>query len=365
MIAQDVLQNSSAVINVDLNAIINNYQILSGRSSSADCAAVVKANAYGMGLEHVASAIFYNTKCKIFFVANLKEAVALRSSIKDAIIYVFNGLFPDQIECYLDHNIRPVLNDLSQIKMWQGKAEPCAIHFDTGINRLGLSDQQTEQFLNSETNLNLALILSHLIASDLPDDADNKIQLNKFKKITDALPDVPASLCNSAGIYLGKDYHFNLLRPGIMLYGGNPRALALPQGIKPVFEIMGKILQIRHLETGSSVGYNALWTAKKPSRIALINVGYADGYLKLNDNRGLVFVCDQIVAVIGKVSMDMIAIDITGHEFDKLMPEDEVELIGKNITLEMASEVSTLGHYELLTSVRDRVYRNYKLEADT
>lgn len=359
------MQNSTAVLDVDLNAIINNYQSLSSRSSSADCAAVIKANAYGLGYEHVAPALYNNTKCNIFFVANLKEAIGIRSILKDAIIYVFNGLFADQIDYYRDNNIRPILNDLTQIELWNDSSHPCAIHFDTGINRLGLSKSETEIFLNKSNNLNISLILSHFIRSNEPDHVTNKDQLQKFKKINDALPDIPASLCNSAGILLGDEYHFDLLRPGIMLYGGNPRALPLPADIGNVFEIKGKILQIRDLNIGETVGYNARWTAKRPSKIALINVGYADGFLGMEEKVALASIRGRRVNIIGKISMDMIGIDITcdinGQNFDNIKGDEEVELIGSNITLEMMSEVSSLGQYELLTSIGHRFEKKYKL----
>ncbi|MBT7582864.1 MAG: alanine racemase, partial [Kordiimonadaceae bacterium] len=228
----NVLANASASLNVDLSAIIGNYQTLSSQSSSADCAAVVKANAYGLGMEQVASAIYNNTDCKIFFVANLLEAISLRKILPEAIIYVFNGLFEDQIDTYTEYNIRPILNNIDQIALWDGRTEPCAIHFDTGINRLGLNELDTENFLSGANDLNLTLILSHLVRSEEPDHPTNKIQLEKFNKIRSALPHIPASLANSGGIYLGDEYHFDLLRPGIMLYGGNPGLKKLSDGIK-------------------------------------------------------------------------------------------------------------------------------------
>lgn len=361
----DVLASASASLNVDLSSIIDNYQTLAGRSSSADCAAVVKANAYGLGMDEIASALYNNTDCKIFFVANLVEALSLREVVPGAIIYVFNGLFADQIETYIEHNISPVLNDADQLALWDGRTEPCAVHFDTGINRLGLSEAETENFLSGGTDLNLALILSHLIRSEEQDHKTNKIQLEKFKKIKTALPHIPASLANSGGIYLGEEYHFDLLRPGIMLYGGNPGLAQLPPGIKNVLELKGKILQIRDLEPGMTVGYNATWTAGRPSRAAVINVGYADGTYKTSDREHQFYLAGSLVPVIGKVSMDMIAIDITGSQFDHIKVEDEVELLGPNITLEMTSELSTLGQYELLTGIGQRYNKNYKKGADT
>jgi alanine racemase len=359
MVIDNFPKSGLASFNLNLDTVINNYQTLAGQSSRADCAAVVKANAYGMGMAEIAKALYENTKCRTFFVANLYEAVTLRSHVKDADIYVFNGLFDDQVDCYLEHNIRPILNELSQVKLWQGKKEPCAIHFDTGINRLGFNEDDTERFLGSGYDLNLSLILSHFIRSDEADHNDNKKQLERFTKIRNELPNSPASLCNSAGIYLGEEYHFDLLRPGIMLYGGNPRAIPLPADIRLVFDIKVRILQIRNIKKDMTVGYNATWQAQKNSRIALLNVGYADGYLTLNSNKGKVWLNGEIVPVIGKVSMDMVAIDITGSKFDKIAVLDEVELLGPNIPLEMASEVSSLGQYELLTGVGNRFHKNY------
>lgn len=356
-----VLQNSAAQLDVDLSTIINNYQVLRDRSSCATCAAVVKADAYGLGMERVAPALYTQAGCDTFFVANLLEAISLRAMLKDVVIFVFNGITADQIDLYLEHDIRPILNDLSQVALWNGKKEPCAIHFDTGINRLGLSSRETEQFLNSQYDLNISLMLSHLIQSECQDQPSNKDQLEKFTKIRDQLPNTKASLSNSAGIYLGEEYHFDLLRPGIMLYGGNPGLSTLPAGLKRTFELKAKILQIRDVDAGQSVGYNLLWTASGPSRIALLNVGYADGTLNSCDAQAKVFIAGAIAPVIGKVSMDMVAIDITDVKFNDVTVIDYAEIIGENITLEMVSKVSTLGQYELLTGIGQRFNKKYNL----
>lgn len=361
MSTSEVLRHSSARLDVDLDAIISNYLTLSAQSTHADCAAVVKANAYGLGMDHVAPAIYHNTKCTIFFVANLVEAVTLRSMLPQAVIYVFNGLFHDQVETYLTHNIRPILNEISQVDLWKGHTQPCAIHFDTGINRLGFSEFETDQFLNGSNDLNISLILSHLINSEQADHKSNKEQRDQFTKITDELKDVPASLSNSGGIYLGDDYHFDLLRPGLMLYGGNPGLANPPKDIKNTATLRARILQIRELSPGMSLGYNSLWTAKRRSRVALLNVGYADGPLKTSDQDAQVFINGAYAPVIGKVSMDMIGVDITDTDFDSVTGSDFAEILGSNITLEMASKVSTLGHYEFLTGIGQRYEKKYNL----
>lgn len=358
----NVLSDASAELHVDLEVIIKNYETLSAQSNAA-CAGVVKADAYGLGMDQVAPALYHHTNCEIFFVANLVEAVKLRPILKEAKIYVFNGLFEDQVETYLEYKITPILNDPSQVQFWNGKKEACAIHFDTGINRLGFSDKQTEEFFNSQHDLNIDLMMSHFIQSEIPNHPSNEIQLDQFMQVRHQLPNAKASLCNSGGIYLGKEYHFDLLRPGIMLYGGNPGLPRRPDGIKQAFEIKARVLQIRELEAGMSVGYNSLWTASEKSRIAILNVGYADGTLKTSDRNSTVYIADHKAKVIGKTSMDMIAIDITDPKFDKVAINDFAEILGSNITLEMVAENSTLGHYELMTGIGRRYNKIYNLRA--
>ncbi|MDG1857905.1 MAG: alanine racemase, partial [Emcibacteraceae bacterium] len=347
----DVLRNSSAELRVEIPKIIDNYQLLEKQSSSATCSAVVKADAYGLGIDHIAPALFSNTACDTFFVASIVEAVELRAIIKEPRIYVFNGLFAGQVDTFVEHNITPILNDLNQIGLWQGRTEPCAIHFDTGINRLGLMPSEADRFFNEKQDLNVDLVLSHFIQSEIPNHPSNQIQLDQFCRIRYQLPNAKASLCNSAGIFLGKEYHFDMLRPGIMLYGGNPGLTRNPHGIKQAFEIHAQVLQIRELEVGMSVGYNSLWTAPDKARVAILNVGYADGTLKTSDHMAKVFIGGHMASVVGKVSMDMIAIDISDDKFNKVTVTDFAEVTGANITLEKVAENSTLSHYELLTGI--------------
>ncbi|MCC3859985.1 alanine racemase [Pseudemcibacter aquimaris] len=361
MSIDQVLGNASAELHVDLAAIINNYETLKSQSDSATCAAVVKADAYGLGANKVAPALYHNTDCDTFFVAGLVEGVTLRNILPDAKIYVFNGLFADQVDTYLDHNITPILNDPSQVALWYGKKAPCGVHFDTGINRLGFTESQTEEFLNTPNDLNIDLVMSHFIQSEIARHPSNEMQLDKFERVRYQLPNAKGSLCNSGGVFLGRDYHFDLLRPGIMLYGGNPGLPVRPNGIKQAFELRAKILQIREIEPGMAVGYNSLWTAAEKSRIALLNVGYADGTLKTSDRKAKVWVGGHMADVIGKVSMDMIAIDITDDKFNHVTVTDYAEILGPNITLEMVAENSTLGHYELMTGIGPRYKKYYKV----
>ncbi|MBL4612376.1 MAG: alanine racemase [Emcibacter sp.] len=366
MMTEDFPSASQATLTIDLDNIIDNYKSCIKLGRGVDCAAMIKADAYGMGIAQVAPALFHGAGCTTFFVANLQEAIKLRPLVPEANIYVLNGLFPGHLEYFSRHNIRPVLNDLAQIRLWESvtpKNRPaCAIHFDTGINRLGLSPEETAQFITDDSlreKLHISLIMSHLSCSDDPENPINAQQLRDFKAITGHFPGIPASLANSGGILLGPDYHFDLLRPGLLLFGGNPASLPLPETIKPVFQITGQILQIRTLTPGQTVGYGATWTADKPRHIATINIGYADGYLQKFNNCGWVYAKATKLPVVGRVSMDMITVDVTDIEINA---GDDIELFGEHITLEMAAEVSTLSQYEILTGVGARYQRIYKMK---
>lgn len=364
MTGQDFPVDAQATLTVNLKVIVDNYKRCRALADGTDCAAMVKADAYGMGIEQVAPVLFHKAGCRIFFVANLAEAITLRCFVPKAVIYVLNGFFAGHGEYFIRHNIRPVLNDLEQVRLWAGiapEARPaCAIHFDTGINRLGLTPAETNQFIKDSAlreRLDISLVMSHLACSDDRANPMNARQLADFTALTRHFPGIPASLANSGGILLGPDYHFDLARPGLLLFGGNPCQEPMPENIRPAFQITGKILQIRQLEAGQSVGYGSTWTADRTCRIATINIGYADGYLQMFNNCGQAFARETLLPIVGRVSMDMIAVDVTDIEIG---PGSDVELLGEHITLEMASEVSTLSQYEILTGVRERYQRIYK-----
>lgn len=365
MPVSDFPEDCQPSLTINLDHIIDNYKSCIDHTDGTACAAMVKADAYGMGLEQVATALYDQGGCRIFFVANLIEAIKLRTCLKDATLFVLNGFFAGQADFFLHHGLRPVLNDLNQIRLWaeisSADKPACAIHFDTGINRLGLSPEETTKFIEDSSlrnSLDIALIMSHLACSDEPVHAMNRIQLERFQAIAGHFPNIPASLANSGGILLGPDYHFDLTRPGLMLFGGNPQQGPLPEKIKTPFTISGKILQIRDLKKGMTVGYGATWQAPQDGRIALVNVGYADGYLQMFNNCGMAYIKHRKAPVIGRVSMDMIALDISDQP-PSLAVGADVELLGAHITLEMASKVSNLSQYEILTGVKERYRRVY------
>ena len=354
------ISDSRPIFKVFLNNILENYHSIRRFAGGRSSAAVIKANAYGMGIGQVGDALYHDAGCSDFFVATPQEAFSLRNRVKNATIYVLNGLVSGHEEFYKDYNIRPILCDLEQIELWQQHSTlPCAVHFDTGINRLGLNEKETDYFISQGTkNLNIQHIMSHLACADQTSSPMNRQQLRKFQKISDHFNGIEASLANTSGILMGSEYHFDLLRPGLMLFGGNSSLEEKkPDGIKPSCEILGKIIQIKELEQGSVIGYNSRWCALRKSCIAYVNIGYADGFPIEMTGKPYCFIGGEKREIIGQISMDMLAVDITG--LTNITVGDEVELLGENITIEFMAKVSNLSQYEILTYTRERYQRYY------
>ena len=354
-------------VTVDLGALVSNWRELAQFAGSAATSAVVKGDAYGVGLEAAARALS-KAGCQTFFVALPEEGLRLRAAVRNATIYVLNGLMPECAAAYTSAKLRPVLGTWSEIEEWaelrgNGINVGSAIHVDTGMHRLGLTPGEFRQ-LSQERDLLAAifpdLIMSHLASADTPDHSLNRIQLAAFRAVCVLLPDIPASLANSGGIMLGSDYHFDLVRPGIALYGGAFVGGASP--MRPVVTLEARILQIRDIKSGESVGYGAAETAAQDSRIAVVAVGYADGYHRRAGStdvqagaQGFLHGC--YLPLIGRVSMDLIAIDVTG--LSRVGRGDWIELIGPNVPLdEVAHHAGTIG-YEILTALGCRYSRRY------
>ena len=258
---------------VDLSALAWNWRRLAERCAPAECSAVVKANAYGLGLEPVMRALLA-AGCKTFFVACASEGERARAVSRGAVVYVFDGLAPGCAGRLALAGLRPVLNSLAEIAEWDG-AGPAALHFDTGMNRLGLPPAEA-----GEAAALLAaapsLVMSHLVSAQSPDDPANARQIAAFETVTRCFPGVPRSLCNSSGIFLAARPHLDLTRPGYALYGGNPTP-GEPNPMRAVLRLETRVLAVHEIAAGESVGYDAAWTAPRPTRIATIAAGYADG----------------------------------------------------------------------------------------
>jgi len=355
---------------VDRAALAENYRRLKAAFLEKAVAAVVKADGYGLGAAEVAP-VMVKAGARSLFVAQLDEALKLRpllDACHPAIaLYVLNGLGPGTEAEFADNNILPVLNSLGEIEAWsafcraRGTALPAAVHLDTGMCRLGLPLQEIEALRARPEALEGIVptcILSHLACAEEPDNPKNAEQLATLKQALTALPRAPVSFCNSSGIFLGRDYHFDLGRPGVALYGVNPTPAA-PNPMRPVVRLLARILQIRAIDAPQTVGYGATHRATGPARIATVAAGYADGYLRSISSRGHAWVAGQRVPVVGRVSMDLLALDVTGIAPDAVRPGDWAELLNAQQDVDaLAREAGTIG-YEILTSLGARYHRVY------
>jgi alanine racemase len=337
----------------------------------AECAGVIKADAYGCGLAPVARALAA-AGCKTFFVATLDEAHATREALPSAVIYVLDGFFQNSGDVFAKINARPVIGDLHELAEWDvfcrrtGWAGGAAIHIDTGINRLGLTVTEAQGIIPriNAGDHGITLVMSHLACAETLHHPLNAKQLTAFREIASSFAGVPASLSNSSGIFLGSQFQFDLARPGAALYGVNPTPEA-DNPMQPVVELKARIIQLRTIERGESVGYGATWTARRPTRLAIVAAGYADGYFRAaggsDGTRGAdVIVAGKRCPVVGRISMDLMAVDITDLAPNVARRGHMATLIGEGITVdELAHHFGTIG-YEVLTSLGSRYARVYK-----
>lgn len=357
---------AGAVLTIDLGAIADNWRRLARLVAPARCAGLVKANGYGLGAVPVARALAA-AGCDLFFVAHASEGVTLRQALPEAEIMVLHGPPPGAAAELQEHRLVPVLSSPEQIAEWSALARlenrrlAAALHLDTGMNRLGLTAAQAARLSESPealAGIELRLVMSHLACAEEADHPLNRRQLAAFEALRRRLPPAPASLANSAGIFLGRDFHFDLVRPGIALYGVDPRP-GSPEKIRQAIELKARIIQIRDVDRGQTVGYGATHSVSRPGRVATIPVGYADGYLRTLSNRGHAYVADVRVPVVGRVSMDLITLDVTAVPPDKIAPGTEVELIGPHLPLGEVAKLAGTIEYELLTRLGPRFHRVY------
>ena len=358
---------AGAILTIDLDSIVANYRLLRDRvGGRANCAAVVKANAYGLGMEKVAPAIAA-AGCKVFFVAHIEEGIALRRCLPDVEIHVFHGILPGTAPAYAEHRLIPVLGSLGEIEAWakfsagHQSAPPADIHIDTGMARLGLPPEELEVLIEEQERLrpiDVSYALSHLACADEPDNPVNRRQLEAFIRARSAIPASGASFANSSGVFLGGDYHFDLARPGISLYGGTPNPEA-PNPMAQVVRLQAKILQIRDVDTPQTVGYGATYSVDRRRRIATVVAGYADGYPRSLSNAGCGYIGDIRVPIVGRVSMDLITLDVTGVPLHQVQPGGLVDMIGPHNPIDsVAVSAGTISN-EVLTCLGARYHRVY------
>jgi alanine racemase len=362
---------SPGILTVDLDAIVANWRKLEKTAVPAECAGVIKADAYGCGVEPVARALS-GAGCKTFFVATLDEARAAREALPSAELYVLDGFFQNSGDAFAKINCKPVIGDLNELAEWDvfcrrsGWSGGAAIHIDTGMNRLGLTLVEAQGIVPriNAGDHGITLVMSHLACAESLNHPLNAKQVATFREIASNYSGVPASLSNSSGIYLGPQFQFDMVRPGAALYGINPTPEA-DNPMQGVVDLKARIVQLRNVERGDSVGYGGTWTARRPTKLAIVSAGYADGYFRAasaNDGtRGAeVVVAGKRCPVAGRISMDLMAIDVTDLPDKTARRGHMVTLIGEGITVdEVAHHFGTIG-YEVLTSLGKRYARIYK-----
>jgi alanine racemase len=403
----DPASRAGAILEIDLGGIVENWRLLAQRAAPAQCAAVVKANAYGLGAAPVARALA-EAGCRMFFVATLDEGIALRPILGTVPeIAILNGPMPGSEAEFVEHGLIPVLNDPGQIAAWeiaslphrgrgrgparQGwegegrsaastltrpsrsrwapspamrergyeRRHPAILHVDTGMARLGLDAREFAALVENPPPIRWRAVMSHLACADDPDHPLNQRQRARFAAAAARLPGVPASLAASSGIFLGASYHFDLVRPGAALYGVNPLP-GRPNPLHRIVRLSAKIVQIRQIDSGESVGYGAAQIMPAPGRAAIVGVGYGDGWLRSLSHRGCGYLAGTRIPLLGRVSMDLVTFDVSAVPPELAHPGAAIELLGDNYGVDdAAADAGTIG-YEILTALGPRYHRIYR-----
>jgi len=365
------LASATGTITIDLGQIAANWKALSEKVSPAACGAVVKADAYGLGAERVIAALT-RAGCTSLFIATPGEAEQARRIAPAAEIYALDGLVGNSAAAFAHLGVKPVLSTLDDVVAWsalcRARSEKlaAALHIDTGLNRLGLPLRDVRRLAaepTMRTGIGLDLVMSHLASADNPRDPKNRDQLLAYETLSALFPGVPRSLAASDGLMLGPAYHFDLVRPGYALYGGQASQMA-PAPVKPAVTVAARILAVTDVAPGETVGYSATWRAKRPSRIATIAAGYADGVPRTAsapDGRpgGHVMITGHLVPMVGRISMDLITVDVTDLPEGAATPGEFAKLIADGLSTEDAGFAAGTIGYEILTRLGPRFTRLY------
>lgn len=367
------LLRAGAVLTVDLAAVVANWRTVKGRVEGAETAAVVKADAYGLGAAPVAKALAA-AGCRSFFVAHLDEGVALRRAVPEARIFVLHGPNPGTEAEFAAARLIPVLNCMEQVEGWvafvreRGRPAPAALQVDTGMTRLGLSRAEFDGVRADGDRmkaLDPQLLMSHFACADAPGHPLTPQQIARFAAFAADLPGVTAALSASSGVFLGKAAHFGLVRPGIALYGGNPT----PGHENPMADVVtlsARIIEIQDIDRPQTVGYGATYAVPRKGRLATVALGYADGFLREIGNHGdthpvFATVHDTWKArLVGRISMDLTTFDISEVPEDRIRPGDTIDVIGKYASIDTLAEAGRTISYELLTRIGPRIPRLYR-----
>lgn len=375
----DAFETAGLRLTVDLGALVENWRDMARRSGSARTAAVVKADAYGIGIEDAGEAL-YLAGARDFFVATAEEGVTLRLYAPDARIFVLAGIWPGMQRLFFENDLVPVISSDEQLAFWMAVLSdygdyPCALQVDTGFNRLGLAVDDAIALaddVSRPASFSPVLVMSHLACGDEPSSTMNRQQLESFRRVSAAFEGIDSSLAASAGIFLGSDYHFDLTRPGIALYGGEAvNGMANP--MRPVVTAEARIIQVRDVKAGEGVSYGRAMQLTRDSRLAVVSAGYADGYMRSQSSGGVPlrqtglpggqgFIAGHRVPVAGRITMDMTIFDITDVPGGLVRAGDYVELFGSNILVDDAARAAGTIGYEMLAGMGLRHQRRYIAE---
>ncbi len=360
---------SGAILTVDLGALVANWRLLAKRSGARECAAVVKANAYGIGTRQAVEALAA-AGCRTFFVAHIAEAIDAREVAPDATIYVLNGFLPGSRSVFAGLDLRPVLGSLEELAEWRagGMDLPAALHVDTAMNRLGLTIAEAQALQAGPAPYRPALLMTHLSSAEDRADPVTDLQVERFAAVRRLFPGAPSSIANSSGIVRDTVPGLDVARPGYALYGGNPMP-GEANPMRPVVTLQSRVIQVRVVEDGEAVGYNGQWVARGRRRIAIINTGYADGYPRAasaTDAKreagiasGGALVAGRFCPFAGRVSMDLIALDVSEVPENAVTRGTLATLIGGELDIDaVGARAGTIG-YEILTSLGRRYARRY------
>ncbi|MBN8951021.1 MULTISPECIES: alanine racemase [unclassified Rhizobium] len=372
----DAFASAGLRLTVDLGALVENWRDLGRRSGKARTSAVVKADAYGLGIEDVGETL-YAAGARDFFVATADEGATLRLYAPEARIFVLSGIWPGLERRFFENDLVPVIASEEQLTFWMSVLSdygdyPCALQVDTGFNRLGLPMDDAIALaddVSRPASFAPVLVMSHLACGDDPANAMNRQQLEAFRKVSAAFEGIEASLANSAGIFLGSEYHFDLTRPGIATYGGEA-VPGMANPMRPVATAEARIIQTRSVKAGETVGYGRALQLTRDSRLAIVSAGYADGYMRSQSSGGVPlrqtgvagghgFIAGHKVPVAGRITMDLTIFDVTDLPDNVARAGDYIELFGNNIPVDEAAKAAGTIGYEMLTSMGLRHERRY------
>lgn len=341
-------------LTVDLAAIVENHRRLAAQTNPAEVSAVVKADGYGLGAKPIATALA-QAGCRTFFVAHAEEGADLRTAVPNAAIFVLNGFVPQDKSLFAEHKLAPVLSSPQQLVNWlrSGLRNEYALHVDTGMSRLGLSQTDVDRIEGAAVP---TLVMSHLACSDDAEHAKNEEQLARFNQLAKRFANARFSLAASGGCFLGAAFAFDLVRPGIALYGGNPKKSG-ENPMRGVATLTAPLLQVRSIDRGDTVGYGATYSASGPRRLGIAALGYADGLMRSLSNRGHGVIAGVKCPIVGRVSMDLVTLDVT--HVTAAQAGAPVEFIGPHQTVDDLARAAGTLPYEIYTRLGPRIERHY------